>query len=365
MSYGRRMGTGHSEVGSHSHESGNPYKLTALVWILAPYVGMTYKLGVILVAILLTFSTKAVAMDISSVVQILGSRKIHVVAPASSISQEKLLELPRIKRLNIKMPMDCFDSSSPYMAASDERRFKCLKEAIYDDSTDVIWCLRGGYGSSRLIEELRNLPKPKKEKLFIGYSDITALHLFFSQEWGWHPIHGTVLKEFLQDDKDISGMKRLAGLIAGRNKTATINDLVPMNTAAKKSTEIKGKVTGGNLTTVQTGLGTNWAIQSSGKILFFEDTGMKPYQTYRALAHLGQAGVFKDVKAIIFGAFDNDSEDTIRGLEIFATEVNIPVFKTNRFGHAKYNDPVIYNAPSTIAISSKAGYFNLIMHFGG
>jgi muramoyltetrapeptide carboxypeptidase len=325
-------------------------------------IGMKTKIIFILIV---TFGVKALAMDNSSIANILGGKKILVVSPASGTSAEELNKLKAIKGLNLSIPSKCFDTSSPFHAASDERRFECLKEAIYDDSSDIIWCLRGGYGSSKIIEKLKTLEKPKKQKLLIGYSDITALHLFFSQDWGWKTIHGTVLIELTRDNKELSSQQKLAKLISGKVTKTEIDNLVPLNDLAKNQHEIKGKLSGGNLTIVETSLGTDWQINSEDKILFFEDTGMKPYQTDRAIAHLKQAGVLKNVKAIIFGAFDKDEEDTINGLKLIADKLKIPIFKTNKFGHDKFNDPVIYNTRSIIVRLDNNNNYKLKMDLRG
>jgi muramoyltetrapeptide carboxypeptidase len=308
------------------------------------------------------FSQDEFAMNMQELAKILNHTKINVVAPASGASDKDLFTLQN-SGLNLEFQSSCFNSINPFHSADDETRFECLKNAIYNEDIEVIWCLRGGYGSAKLIEKLMELSKPKKQKIFIGYSDITALHIFFTQEWGWKTIHGSVLIELILNEKDVSSMLKLSHLITNKKKEAIIEDIIPLNQVAKNIIKIDASLTGGNLTMVTTSLGTKWNIKTKGKILFLEDVNVKPYQIDRLLNHLKQAMVLEGLKAIVFGSFDSDKKDTMELLKIFADEIKIPIFKTDRSGHGKFNDPIIYNSSSFIVSSTKKGYFNLLMNW--
>lgn len=302
------------------------------------------------------------ANDLESIVKILNDTKINVVAPGSGLSKKDLAKLKN-SNLNLNFDDKCCNSSSFFHSADDELRFKCLKRAIYDKEVEVIWSLRGGYGSSKLIQKLMKLPPPKEQKIFIGYSDITAVHLFLNQKWGWKTIHGPCLYELLINQKDVSSILKLANFIKYRKKAITIQNIISMNDMARDNNGISGVLVGGNLTTITTTLGTDWSIKTQGKIFFLEDTNVKPYQIDRLLNHLNQAKVCQNVKAIIFGNFNQDDKSTLGVLQRFANEVKTPVFKTNKFGHGKFNDPIICNSASMISPSKKKGYFNLIMNW--
>ncbi|AFB31814.1 MULTISPECIES: LD-carboxypeptidase [spotted fever group] len=284
---------------------------------------------------------------------------ITVVAPATGADNKTLSDLKNINGLNLQIPSKCCAKGKlPFLASSDEVRFNCLQDALFDESDNIVWSLRGGYGSARIIPDLLKLSKPNKEKFFIGYSDITALHLFLSQEWGWKTIHGSNIADLLKSEQDQGNFTKLAEILKGKVKEVTIDNLVPLNNIAKSSDLVNGKLTGGNLTMVQTSIGTSWQIKTKGKILFLEDVNVAPFRLDRELLHLKQAGLLEDVKAIIFGSFGKDLDATMLVLRNFADSLDIPVFKTNRFGHEKINDPIIYNTNSKI-IKSKE--FKLVM----
>lgn len=294
-------------------------------------------------------------------IALLKDIRLNIVAPASGVSNELLSDLQHINSLNLNIPKNCFnEKNSLFHANSDEIRYKCLEKALLDDGTKVIWALRGGYGSAKLIHNLQKLKKPAQEKFFIGFSDITALHIFLTQEWGWKTIHGNGIVEVLNKDKDRQNFIKIAKIISGKETEATIQGLVPLNSEAKLSKLITGKLTGGNLTLVENSLATEWQIKPLGKMLFLEDVGIKPYQLDRSLYHLKQAGIFNQVNAIIFGSCDNDNQDIMNVLNDFASHLKVPVFKTNRFGHERLNDPIIYNTITKI-IPSHNNQFDLIM----
>ncbi|MFY9589651.1 LD-carboxypeptidase [Rickettsia endosymbiont of Halotydeus destructor] len=312
--------------------------------------------------ILSAFSNANFQKDNPELIKLLKHTSITAVAPASGTDIDILANLENIS-LKLNIPHKCFDNTKVlFHSNSDELRFRCLKDALFDNSNHVVWVLRGGYGSAKLIPYLQKLAKPPKEKFFIGYSDITALHIFLAQEWGWKPIHSSVLIEILKPEKECSNFIKIAEIISGKGKQITIDKLIAMNSEAKLDKVINGKLTGGNLTMVQTSIGTEWQIKTVDKILFLEDINIKPYQIDRTLLHLKQAGLLKNVKAIIFGSFSPEDENIITVLSNFAATLNIPVFKTNRFGHGKINDPIIYNTDSKI-IASENENFKLVMSF--
>lgn len=275
-------------------------------------------------------------------IKLLKDTKITVVAPASGTNAQLLSDLKQINSLKLDISNHCFDGTkSAFHSHSDEIRYKCLKNALLNNSSNIIWALRGGYGSAKLISNLHKIPKPIKEKIFIGFSDMTALHIFLSQEWGWRTIHGNGIVEILKPEKDRENFIKIAKIISSQQE-ASIKELSAINSAAESSKSATGSLTGGNLTIVQTSLGTSWQIKTSEKIIFLEDVDIKPFQLDRALYHLKQAGIFNHINAIIFGVCGNDSNDIMKVLKDFADHLTIPVFKSNRFGHEKFNDRSYY-----------------------
>jgi muramoyltetrapeptide carboxypeptidase len=344
------------------YTNASPIKLLGFIFLIAALFGCSSCSHF--------YKTKEPKLEFNRVVydpefqQRVAAHPIKLVAPASGTDPKRVEKLRSLPYLDI--PENLMEHAIVYHSTTDKERLAFLKKALYDSPNhSVVWSLRGGYGSARLIDELKKLPKPKHEKIFIGYSDITALHLFLAQEWNWKPVHGAVLNELLIPSRDPQNFQRLASLIAARtnkNSSSTmknpsakiwIDQLKPLNSEARKLKKVSGLLTGGNITMIETSLGTDWQIQSQDKILFLEDVNMEGYQLDRALYHLKQAGVFKNVRAIVFGDLIKYPEEINFALDRFAAEIQIPVFKTNQFGHGTQNFPLVYHAESAIVKQPK------------
>lgn len=294
-----------------------------------------------------------------------ANKTIKVVAPGSGTDIKAIHALEALTYFNVNIPQNLVTQDIPLHANSDKQRFLFLKDAFLSPSKNtIIWSLRGGYGSARLINGLEKLKKPKTEKIFIGFSDITALHLFLSQKWQWKTIHGAGLVDILNPRKNPNNFRKIAEIVSGDASISRINNIMPLNDLAKKLKNVRGLLTGGNLSIVQSSIGTSWQIKAAGKILFLEDVNEPGYRIDKMLNHLKQAGVFKNVKGIIFGDF-TDPEDKLidMALERFALETKIPVFKTDQFGHGHTNYPLIYNSKSEIIFSHADNNYSLVMHF--
>ncbi len=278
-----------------------------------------------------------------------SERTIRVVAPASGLSHDIALSIKTLPSLHVEMSDHLLSSDVPYHANTDEQRLIQLKSALYDPNPNMlIWCLRGGYGCARLIEKLDELEPPQQEKIFIGYSDITALHLFLSQKWGWRTFHAAGFAQLLNSKWHIQNFKRLEEWLRFPSRPQLFPDLTALNIQAKEAKLIQGKMNGGNLTLIENSIGTSWQIRTAGCILFLEEIGEKGYRIDRMLTHLKQAHLFESVKAVIFGeCLDGDAAVEF-ALQRFANEVSFPVFQSKTFGHGSVNYPIPYQSEGCI-----------------
>jgi muramoyltetrapeptide carboxypeptidase len=188
-----------------------------------------------------------------------------------------------------------------YFAASADERANGFLNALHDGKIDGLVALRGGYGSTYLLDFLHaaNLGPPK---CVIGYSDVTALHTFLWQRNGWVTFQGPMLLAgFDHGANDLRGFDKQSFFNAVRNTTGSWSVRLCGETLVAGKAE--GRVLGGCLTILQTSLGTPWEIDTDGAILLLEDTHMKPYQVDRSLMHLRQAGKLQNIRGIILGEF--------------------------------------------------------------
>lgn len=267
---------------------------------------------------------------------------IEIIAPASRCADKQLAD---IKALLSSWGLNCIIDKRIFgddllCANSDEIRFELLKNALLNPDTKAIICARGGYGSMRLIPKLTTLSQPKAPKLFIGMSDITALHLYFQQQWQWPTIHASVSPDKFSADS----LEALQAFLFGKKNKIELTG-IPLNSVAQKNNTITAPVIGGNLCLVQTSIGTSWQMHAKNKIILLEEIGERGYRVDRMLEHLQQAKLFDGAAAILFGDFLGGNEPNGSSLiqpvlERFAKTCDIPVVQVTGVGHGPTNFPI-------------------------
>jgi muramoyltetrapeptide carboxypeptidase len=276
---------------------------------------------------------------------------IDIIAPASHSAPGELeaaLKWAKANKLSVRVPKDLI-KPDVFFSSDLKNQIKQIKNALYAKDSEMIWCLRGGYGSMRLIPEMMKWEKPKKEKIFMGYSDITSLHLFLNQKWSWTTYHGPTFSFMPKKDASAIDVIDTFQLITNKKIQGNVfHHLKPLNQSAKTKNALEGKMTGGNLRIVQSSFKTPWEIKTKNKILFFEDVGERGYSLDRMLEQMIQAGAFKQALAVIFGDFteglEKDGKDLKNiALNRFAQKIKIPVFQGIPCGHGEINRILPFN----------------------
>lgn len=253
-------------------------------------------------------------------------------------------------------------------ANTDEKRFAFLKAALESPDSEVIWCTRGGYGSNRLLPYLAKMKKPKKQKLLIGLSDVTSLHTFFAQEWGWPTLHACVLDRLGRGDLPKALEKELHDVLFGKREELKFGKLKPLNEAAKKVSKVKASIVGGNLTVLQSQVGTPYQMDTAGKFLFIEDLAERGYRIDRMLEQFRQAGLFKNCRGILLGHFIG-GEEPATGKNNFkqvfsrwAADLKIPLFDGVEAGHDTWQRCLPLNTPAVL--EKQNGSYQLLVETG-
>ena len=285
--------------------------------------------------------------------------KIEVIAPGMPFRPENFKKSKKLIEAwgcEVHAPKNIL-GQHPVSANSTAQRRDFIKKALASESV-FIWAARGGYGSLHLLETLDQLKKPKSPKLLIGFSDITTLHQFFNQKWNWPSLHAGHVDRlaFALPERQ----KLLKDILFGKVKELTFKNLKPMNGVAQKSQSISGSISGGNLTVLQSALGTRWQLQGRGKILFFEDLGERGYRIDRMLTHMELLGVFKGVKALVLGPFtggdEPDGSNKIRATLLhFAEQQKFPVFTGLKVGHIPDSYFLPLNTRARLQVSKGRG----------
>ena len=267
--------------------------------------------------------------------------KVDIVAPASGLPKEVLRKASSFLEswgLEARFPRDILRPTRLF-SNSDEKRFEFLREALENSESKALWCIRGGYGSMRLLPRLEKLKIPKKQKIFIGISDVTSLHLFLNQKWGWGTLHASLLDRPAQGTLPLKCSKELRRVLFGEIQEVVFS-LKPMNSLARSQEKIQASCVGGNLVTLQASLGTPYEIETRGKFLFIEEIGERGYRVDRIFEHLNQANKFKDCRGLFIGHFEGGAEVTGEKvwksvLKDWSQRLSIPVFSGIPSGHGK------------------------------
>jgi muramoyltetrapeptide carboxypeptidase len=276
-----------------------------------------------------------------------GSR-VALVAPAGPLlERDDITRAVELCRLLGHEPVTGRHAAAHhgYLAGTDAERLEDLNAALADPAVDAVWCIRGGYGITRILpgvdfEGFGRHPKP-----VIGYSDITALLAALTLRTGVVTFHGPVARQSMSDFTRAHFQRVLSAVEAA----GTLGTLpAPAGVLVPKEHRIvplsggvaEGTLQGGNLSLLQCLLGTPWLPDLDGAILFLEDVGEEVYRIDRMLSHLRMAGALDRLAGVIVGRFtelERRGADGALGLDqVLATylqPLGIPVASGFPVGH--------------------------------
>lgn len=236
---------------------------------------------------------------------------VGVIAPASSAFEDE----------EIRFAIDIVDSlgyrvkegkhlyaRDKFLAGTDRDRADDVNRMFADDGVDAIFALRGGYGTSRILPYLDYDVIANNPKVFIGYSDITAILNAIHAKTGLTVFHGPVAKQNFSDYT----LAEFRKVLVDPAPHTRIGEAPPIETregfvdAKNRVTRFKGgkaegRLVGGNLTLIANLMGTPFEPDFRGKILFIEDVGEAPYRVDRMLTQLWLAGRLQETAGLAFG----------------------------------------------------------------
>ncbi len=266
--------------------------------------------------------------------------RVRLIAPASPFDPgafrngQKVLEslglIPVVSRGEF--------TREGFLAGSDRHRAENLRSALEEEDTRAVWCIRGGYGTARLLE-LLDLPRLRRHpKLLVGFSDITALLVQLARRGGFVTIHGPVVTQLPRlPATDLRWLEELLfgseaprRLPLGRTRT-----LVPGRA--------EGRLVAGNLSILASLAGTPFAPELGGSVLCLEDVGEEAYRLDRLVWQIVSAGLLKQVRGIVVGELTgckpggNGRHSARRVLERAIAALGLPAVSGAAFGHGRRN----------------------------
>lgn len=272
---------------------------------------------------------------------------IGLAAPASPPDQPELID-ETIRRLTaygfrIK-PGNHLRKRDGYLAGSDEERAGDINALFADPEVKGIFALRGGYGSCRILPLLNYEAIRANPKTFIGYSDITAMHNAILLKTGLVTFHGSNASSAFTPGNEAACRRMLMGSPGSRRTPCdgsevlfSRNDPHGANVKTVVPGRAQGRLIGGNMTCLLRLLGTPYAPDFRGVILFLEDTGEKAYRIDGMFTHLRLAGVLGQIGGLVIGQFDHtDSAEQTRiaaCLQREAERIGVPSVSGAPIGH--------------------------------
>lgn len=264
---------------------------------------------------------------------------IGLIAPSGPLRNIKIEEIKyELNKLgyNVKIGKSCYLNYKGYLSGRDEERALDLEKMFLDKDVDAIICVRGGYGCARILDLIDFTIIRDHPKIFVGFSDVSALHIAINQLSNLVTYHGIMAASIKAWDNFTYD-----SLIKALNFE---KELIIENPCDEKLISLydgccEGVIVGGNLSVIISTLGTPYEIDTKNKIIFIEEIGEYTYKVDKMLNHLQMAGKFNDCKGIIFGEFTNckkafhNDDEILNILKEIALKNKKPTIYNLKSGH--------------------------------
>lgn len=268
---------------------------------------------------------------------------LGIIAPAS----------PAVDPLEIKLGKNILESlgfqvvlaphvlsSNRYLAGTDTERLSDILHMFLNPDIDGMLCLRGGYGCMRLLSRIDYRIIRNNPKIFVGYSDITALQLAIWKHARLVTFSGPML---VSDFAGKTGEYTLKHFYQALTSPLALQSIPPapgIKREVLRPGKASGRLLGGNLTLIAATLGTPYEINTMGAILFLEDVDEQPYRVDRLLQQLRLAGKFRHAAGVVFGEFVGcEAEDNALSFTLLEVlkdamkDIPVPCFYGFATGH--------------------------------
>ena len=275
---------------------------------------------------------------------------VGLVTPASNVpeNEDLLAAMDLVRSLGFEAKAaPNLRRRKQYLAGSDQQRADDLNGMFADDEVDAIFCVRGGYGSGRLLRDLDYQTIANNPKILMGYSDITAILNAINVKTGMVTYHGPIagdnfssytyeqFQRILMEPRQVTRIAQPPAFVEQPGVVERKNRLTPIVPG-----RAEGKLIGGNLSLLVTLLGTPYEPDFDGAILFMEDVSEPPYSVDRMLTHLWLTGHLEQTAGIVFGKFtDDDYDSNTLSMEQVLRErcepLGIPTLRGAMIGHVE------------------------------
>ncbi len=289
---------------------------------------------------------------------------IGITCPAGFVSEERVhFAVETLKLWGFEVVVgSTVGSEHHYFSGTDEARLADLQAMLDDPRINAILMGRGGYGLSRIIDQIDFTNFIEQPKWICGFSDITVLHSHIHQQYHIPTLHSPMTGAFTPDTINSDHIKKFYAALIGESlfyhtQPCTYNTLGAA----------EGILVGGNLAILSHLVGSSSDIDTFGKILFIEDVGEHLYKVDRMLLTLKRAGKLSNLKALIVGGF-TEMEDTSprpfgKPLEAIIAEMveeyHYPVCFNFPTGHIDENHTLTLGMKHKLNVTTQGGHLEM------
>jgi muramoyltetrapeptide carboxypeptidase len=287
---------------------------------------------------------------------------IALVAPAGPASLAPVRKYAdRLEKAGYKVILPAGgERKVGYLGGTDEQRAEEINAALRDPRVRAVMPVRGGYGLTRIPDRIDYAALRNDPKIITGYSDLTALHLAVARKARVVTFHSPMpMSQLWNEDKPYAfaaASFRRAVFAASypRGEAGYLLALPegqpwPVKLAGGKG---RGRLVGGNLTLICSTLGTPYAIEAKGNLLFLEDTNEAPYRIDQSLSQLRLAGVLEGVSGVLLGGFTTKDAAQVRDIDRVLREyfgkAKVPVLMNFPVGHIPSNATLPYGTSAEL-----------------
>jgi muramoyltetrapeptide carboxypeptidase len=282
--------------------------------------------------------------------------EVAIISPSFCIEENKVAEAVIFLEkwgLKVRVGKNALKQNGPF-AGSDEDRLSDLQEMTNDPLIKAVFCSRGGYGVSKIISKADFTILQTNPKWYIGFSDITVLHLWLSEVCSIMSVHGDMPLNYHNPEKTRTTFRSLQQVLFGEFQP------IEWKGTFFKAVNVSGEMTGGNLSLLYSLTGTSAEPATKGKILFIEEVGEYYYHIDRMMTSLKLAGKLEGLSALVIGGMNKieeakipwgkSVEETIFGI---VSEYEYPLFFNFPAGHVSDNRAFYIGKQAKIDVKGK------------